>query len=146
VNRARLRTLVTFGASSAIATVCSEVVLVLCYGLLGVPPSVASVIAWFAGAVPNFFVNRTWTWQRRGRPSFRSEVLPYLGIVVVTLLIAIAATHTVAHLLADADHSVRTAVVAITYFGVYVLMFLIRFLLFARLYRRTPGPSAEVSP
>jgi putative flippase GtrA len=145
VNRQRIRTLVSFGASSVIATVCSEVVLILCYGVLGISPSIASVIAWFAGAVPNFFVNRAWTWQRRGRPSLRGELLPYAGIVLVTLLIAMLATHGVARATADAEHSVRTALVAITYFGVYVLMFLVRFVLFQRLYGRSHSPSGSHS-
>ena len=139
-----LRTISTYAASSVIATVCSEGTLILLYGVLGVSPGIASVVAWFAGAVPNFFVNRTWTWQRRGRPSFRGEIVPYVAIVLMTLVIAIAATHTVDHLLADSGAEVRTTVVAVTYFGVYVLMFLVRFFLFKRLYTSS-RPTQEVT-
>lgn len=137
----KLRTISTYAASAGIATVCSEGTLVLLYGVLGVSPGIASVVAWFAGAVPNFFLNRAWTWQRRGRPSLRGELLPYVAIVLATLLVAIVATHVVDHLLADADNTVRTTLVAVTYFGVYVLMFFVRFFLFRWLYtgRRPAG-------
>jgi putative flippase GtrA len=141
----RWRRLSTFAASSVIATLCSELVLVVCYGVIGLPPTVSSVIAWFAGAVPNFTLNRAWTWQASGRPSLRRELLPYVAIVVATLLLAMLATHTVDRLLADAEDSVRTALVAATFFGVYVFMFLLRYFLLSRLYSRTAAVSSGSS-
>src|SRR5919107_866363 len=73
---------------SVVAAGCSEVTLVLLYGLLHVAPGPASCLAWLAGAVPNYWLNRSWTWRRRGRPDLRREVLPYVVIVVVTLALA----------------------------------------------------------
>jgi putative flippase GtrA len=98
----------------------------------------ASVLAWLAGAVPNFWLNRTWTWQRTGRPSLRHEVLPYVVIVVTTLVLA-----TVATALADrwlqqqgATSSLRVALVAAVFLGVYVVVFAVRFVLLERLFGR----------
>ena len=62
----RVRRLSTYTAGSVIAAGCSEVALVVCYGLLDLAPAVSSTIAWVAGAVPNYWLNRSWTWQRRG--------------------------------------------------------------------------------
>src|SRR5215218_504418 len=73
---------------SVVAAGCSEATLVLLYGLLHMAPGPASCLAWLAGAVPNFWLNRTWTWRRRGRPDLRREVLPYVAISLTTLLLA----------------------------------------------------------
>jgi putative flippase GtrA len=135
-GRVPLRKLSTYAAGSAVATVCSEVTLVVCYGLLGLSPGWSSVLAWVAGALPNYWLNRSWTWQRRGRPSLRHEVLPYVVIVLVTLLLATLATGAVDAALSHHGSGVRTALVALTFLGVYVVMFLIRYVLMDRLFGR----------
>ena len=111
--------------------------LVVCYGLLGLAPAVASTIAWLAGAVPNYWLNRSWTWQRRGRPSLTREVLPYVAIILATLVLAAVVTRAVDTWLRDAgaSGSTRTLVVAVAFLGVYVAMFALRYLLLDRLFR-----------
>jgi putative flippase GtrA len=140
----RARRLSTYTAGSVVAAVCSEVALVACYGLLGLAPAVSSTIAWVAGAVPNYWLNRTWTWQRRGRPSLRHEVLPYVAIILATLLLAAVVTRGVDAWLRDLDVSgtVRTGAVAGAFLGVYVIMFIVRYLLLDRLFRPRPGPAS----
>lgn len=123
---------------SVVATVCSELAFVLLYGPLGVGTTWASVLGWLAGAVPNYWLNRTWTWQRTGRPSFRRELLPYLVIIVVTLVLATGVTHGLDVLLRSTgtSASLRVTLVAVAFFGVYVVMFVLRFLLLDRLFAR----------
>lgn len=137
----RARRLSTYTAGSVVAAACSEVALVTCYGWLGLAPAASSTIAWVAGAVPNYWLNRTWTWQRRGRPSLRHEVLPYVVIVVATLLLAAVVTAGVDAWLRGLDVSgtVRTGVVAGAFLGVYVIMFVVRYLLLDRLFRPRSG-------
>jgi putative flippase GtrA len=132
-----VRRLTTYTAGSAIAAGCSELALVVCYGLLDLAPAVSSTIAWVAGAVPNYWLNRSWTWQRTGRPSFRREVLPYVAIILTTLLLAAVVTKGVDGWLRDADVSgtARTVAVAAAFLGVYVIMFVVRYLLLDRLFR-----------
>src|SRR3954452_9378608 len=84
--------LLSYFTGSVVATVSSEVVFVLLYGVLALGTTWASVVSWLAGAVPNFFLNRNWAWQRTGRPSLRHEVLPYVAIIVTTLVLATVAT------------------------------------------------------
>ena len=138
----RSRRLSTYTAGSVVAAGCSELTLVVCYGLLGWAPAVSSTIAWLAGAVPNYWLNRSWTWQRRGRPSLRHEVLPYVAIVLATLLLAALVTKGVDTWLRGLDVSgtTRTVAVAVAFLGVYVLMFVLRYLLLDRLFR----PRSEV--
>jgi putative flippase GtrA len=96
------------------------------------------VLSWLAGAIPNFWLNRNWAWQRTGRPSLRREVVPYAAIVIVTLLLATLLTH-----LADAwlqhqgvSHSLRVTLVAAVFLGTYVVVFALRFVLLERLFTR----------
>ena len=119
------------------AAACSEGVLLLCYAVLELPPEVASTVAWFAGAVPNYWLNRRWTWQRRGRPSMLREVLPYVAIILATLLLAALVTKGVDAWLRDAEVSgtARTVAVAVAFLGVYVAMFAVRYVLLDRLFR-----------
>jgi putative flippase GtrA len=132
-----------YGAGSVLATVCSQSTFLLLYGPLGASTTVSSVLAWFAGAVPNYWMNRSWTWGRRGRPSLRRELLPYAAIILGTLVLAILATAGVAALLdgTSVSHSARTFLVSGTYFLVYAVMFVFRFLLFDRLFGSREAPA-----
>src|SRR3954452_3718602 len=121
--------LLRYAGGSAVATVSSEVTFVLLYGPLHVAPAWASVVAWLAGAVPNYWLNRSWTWRRTGRPGLRDELLPYIAIIALTLLLATLATRWTdawLHSL-DTDPTLRVALVAAVFLGVYVAMFVLRF-------------------
>ena len=137
-------TALRYVGGSVVAAGCSEVTLVVLYGLLHVAPGPASCAAWLAGAVPNFWLNRSWAWRRRGRPDLRREVLPYVVIVLVTLALATVLTGVVDRLsrAGGTDSTVRVVLVAGTFLGVYVAVFVLRFVLFDRLFTRLdPAPS-----
>lgn len=137
--------LLKFGTGAIIATICSQATFLILYGPLNSSTTVASVGAWIAGAVPNYWINRAWTWKRRGRPSFRRELLPYAAIVLGTLVLAIAATAAAAAALdgTSVSASGRTFLVSGTYFLVYAVMFVFRFLLFDRLFATPPEPDED---
>jgi putative flippase GtrA len=138
----RVRRLSTYTAGSVIAAGCSELALVVCYGLLDLAPAVSSTVAWLAGAIPNYWLNRSWTWQRKGRPSLTREVLPYVAIILVTLVLAALVTRGVDSWLRGADVSgtARTVAVAAAFLGVYVIMFAVRYVLLDRLFRSEERP------
>ena len=95
----------------------------------------ASVLAFVAGAVPNYLMNRYWAWQRRGRPDHRREVLPYAVIVIVTAITAILVTTAADRWVRDhvATHGWQVALVGAAFLGTYGAMFVLKFLLFDRL-------------
>ena len=138
---------VRYTGGSVVATVCSELTFVLLYGPLHLTPTWSSCLAWLAGALPNYWLNRSWAWRRRGRPSLRREILPYALIVAVTLVLATLATRAADHALSGADisASLRVTLVAATFFGVYVVMFVLRFFLFDRLFARLARHEAPPS-
>jgi putative flippase GtrA len=137
--------LVRYFTGSVVATVSSEAVFVLLYGVLALGTTWASVLAWLAGAVPNFWLNRNWAWQRTGRPSLGQEVLPYAAIIVSTLILATIATDLADHWLHQhgTASSVRVGLVAAVFLGVYVVVFVVRFFLLERLFSRLPHPQQE---
>ena len=139
-RRGQIRRLTTYAAGSVVAAGCSELALVVCYGLLHLPAGRSALVAWLAGALPNYWLNRSWTWRQRGRPSLRREVLPYVVIILVTLVLAVGASHAVAALLHRRSDATRTAALAITFFGVYVVVFFARYALLNRLFQRLSPP------
>ncbi len=137
--------LLRYFTGSVVATVSSEVVFVLLYGVVAMGTIWASVLSWLAGAVPNFWLNRNWAWQRTGRPSLRHEVLPYAVIIVTTLVLATIATGLADRWLHEqgTSSSVRVVLVAAVFLGVYVAVFVVRFFLLERLFGRLPHPQQE---
>ena len=131
-----LRKLSTYTAGSVIAAGCSELALLLCYGVLHLSPGVSAVLGWLCGALPNYWLNRRWTWRRTGRPDARRELLPYVLIVLVTLALAALVTHAVDAALSASSEATRTTLVGAAFLGVYVVMFLVRYLLLDRLFGR----------
>jgi putative flippase GtrA len=123
-----------FTANSAVAAMISEATFVIVYGALDAGARLAGVVAFVAGAIPNWALNRRWTWRRRGRPRLGREVLPYIAVVISTAAAATAlgglADRWVRGL--DASRSLQVALVAIAYLLPYGVVFLIKFLLFDR--------------
>lgn len=132
-DRARVRIFGRYTAASIVAAILSELAFLASYGL-GAIPLVASIIAWFAGAVPNYLLNRRWAWQRDGKADLRRELLPYAAIVVVT-----AGTAAVVTTVADAlvrdwvdSHTWQVLLVGAAFLATYGVMFLLKFVLFDR--------------
>lgn len=130
--------LLRYLTGSVVATVCSEVVFVALYGLLGMGTTWSSILSWVAGAVPSFWLNRNWAWQRKGRPSLRDEVLPYVSIIVATLVLATILTHVTDSWLhhQGVSATVRVTIVAAVFLGTYVVVFALRFVLLDRMFAR----------
>jgi putative flippase GtrA len=118
-----------YTGGSVIAFTTSEVVLVLCYatGLLGTTG--ATVAAFFAGAIPNYVLNRQWVWERRGRVRVGREVVLYAIVSLVSLVAAAAATGWAAQAV-DGSKAMGTAVVAAAYLVTYGVLFVAKFVLF----------------
>ena len=124
-----------YATGSVVATVCSQTTFFLLYGPLHSSATAATALGWLAGAVPNYWVNRAWTWQRRGRPSLSREVIPYLAIVLTTLLLATVATNVAEAVFAErVSDGVRIALVSATFLAVYGVVFLLKFFLLDRLF------------
>jgi putative flippase GtrA len=118
-----------------VSTACSQVTLVLLFGVFDISAEVSGAVAFVAGAVPNFLIHRFWTWRCSGPVGVRRELLPYLAVITFSGLVAVAITTGVDRLIGGAieDHAVRTAVIAVVYGLSYLPVFVLKFALLDRL-------------
>ncbi|MGH3948011.1 MAG: GtrA family protein [Pseudonocardiaceae bacterium] len=136
-----------YTAASVIAGVISEVVFVAAYWL-GALPVVASLVAFAAGAVPNYLMNRYWAWQRSGKADRARETLPYAAIVIVTAAAAALITTVADSLVRDHvdQHALQVALVGAAFLGTYGFMFVLKFVLFDRfIFVRRPADTPETT-
>jgi putative flippase GtrA len=131
--RKRIRLWARYTGASVVAGIISEVVFVVTYWLAAAPLA-ASLLAFVAGAVPNYLMNRYWAWQRHGRPDRTREILPYTVIVVVTAVTAILVTTAADRWVRDhvAVHALQVTLVGAAFLATYGAMFVLKFVLFDR--------------
>ena len=84
-RRPRLAKLVRYSAASVAGVVTSQVVLLGCVFGLGMAAAWANVIAVVVGAIPNYLINRAWTFGKQGKHSMYREVLPFWGMALLGL-------------------------------------------------------------
>jgi len=121
-----------YALGSVVALLTSVAVFALLLSL-GVGTTIDSVVAFLAGAVPNWVLNRRWAWRRRGQVSIAREVIGYAGISLLSLLAASAVTGWAHHAVQDvAGHGLRVALVTLSYVAVQGLLFGLKFLAYDR--------------
>ena len=137
-SRGRLLLWARYSASSVVATVVSQLAFALCYWF-GTAAILATVVAWFAGAVPNYVLNRRYTWGRSG------QKLPYTIIVIGSAVTAAVVTSVTDHLVQPIEsHAWKTMLVSGSYLATYAILFIVKFVLFDRLVFAKPAtPAAE---
>ena len=101
----------------------------------------ATLVAWLAGAVPNYLLSRRWAWGRQG------QLLPYAMIVIGSAVTAALVTTATDHLVQGIDsHAWKTVLVTGSYFGTYGVLFILKFVLFDRLVFAKPAAVADPVP
>lgn len=116
---------------SIIAAATSAVTFALLY-VLGLGTTVCSVIAFVAGAIPNWTLNRRWAWQVTGRIAFGREVVAYVIVSVLTLIASSEATAWTSHQVMSlpAHYGIRVTLVTASYLGVFAVLFGVRFVIY----------------
>jgi putative flippase GtrA len=122
-----------FAIASAVAAGTSAIVFPILY-VLGASTTVCSVVAFFAGAIPNWTLNRRWTWKVEGNVSFAREVVAYVIISATTLLLLSLTTGwTDRHVQSiPAGHGLRALIVTASYFGTLAVLYGARFFIYER--------------
>jgi putative flippase GtrA len=123
-----------YSVGSVVAIVASEIAFVLCYGTGWLGTTGSSVVAFCAGAIPNYVLNRSWAWERKGRPHLGREVVLYAVVSIVSLVSAAVVTGWVSRVVPHftASYPARTAAVAAAYLATYGLLFILKFVIFQR--------------
>ncbi len=112
-----------YGAGSVVAFATSTVVLFVCLSLFDMGAITSTVIAFLAGAIPNWVLNRRWAWERRGRDGVVKETTLYVIVSVVALVASSAADKFTAVETAQLHNDlVKNVLVTVSYmFSVVVL-------------------------
>jgi putative flippase GtrA len=120
----------TLGSVVALAT--SEVAFVVCYGTGRLGTTASSAVAFVAGAIPNYVLNRSWAFGRRGRVRVGREVVLYAVVSLVSFAASALATGWMSHIAphVTTSHDLRTALVAGAYLATYGVLFVAKFLVF----------------
>jgi putative flippase GtrA len=131
---------------SVISTVVSIATLALVYGVFRVWSEVPSTL--FANAVatvPSYYLNRNWAWGKTGRSHIRREVLPFWGLSIAGMLLSILTSSEARHLgirYFNHDHLIRTAIVEGMNIFAFAVLWVVKFLVFQRLFRVAPVDDA----
>ncbi len=123
-----------YAIGSVIALATSVVVFALLLAM-GVGTTADSILAFIAGAVPNWVLNRRWAWERSGEMDVAREVVGYAVISVVALIASSAGTgwtDTFVRNHFGHEHALRVALVTLSYVLVQGLLFVAKFVAYDR--------------
>jgi putative flippase GtrA len=125
------RRIARFAISSMVAATTSAVVFAVLY-VMGASTTACSITAFVAGAIPNWTLNRRWTWKVDGRVAFGREILAYVVVSASTLVALSLATGWTHRHVQDipAGHGIRVMLVTGSYFAVLALLYGVRFFLY----------------
>ncbi len=90
-HRPKVAKLFRYSAASVAGVVTSQVVLIGLVLGAGVDAAPANVVAVVAGALPNYLINRAWTFNKTGAHSLSREILPFWGMAILGLLLSTVA-------------------------------------------------------
>lgn len=133
------RKIIRFTGVSVVSTITSNLVLFIVYWPRWIPNEVwATVFGNVVATAPSYYLNRTWTWGKRGRSHLRREVLPFwslsfLGIAFSTLG-ATWARHLV-HTHPLWSHLVDTGLVLGANIASFAIFWVLKLWIFNRIFR-----------
>jgi putative flippase GtrA len=78
-------------AASGTSVAAGQIVLALCFGVARWPAEASNLVAFAAGAVVSYTLNRRWTWKVSGRSRFLGEIVPFSALAAAGLLISTVA-------------------------------------------------------
>ncbi|MHB1988782.1 MAG: GtrA family protein [Acidimicrobiales bacterium] len=130
-----LHRLAKFATVSLISTAVTQGLLFLTYDVISLGSAMAcNVIATAVATVPAYWLNRTWTWGKRGKSHPWREIAPFwiiafVGLVLSTVAVGIAA-HNADHI--SHSHLVRRAFVQFANLVTYGFIWIARYSIFNR--------------
>lgn len=129
-----LAKLLKYSAASVAGTITDGIVFALLYPSIGTPANVVSVAL---GAIPNYLINRYWTWAKKGRNQLMAEVVPFwamafLGLVISTVVVGYI------H-----DHDGGTLIAFAGKFGSFGVLWVARFVILDRVLFKTEPELTE---
>ena len=129
--------LMRFASVSAISTVVSFTTISIVYGTKLVHGEIAStVVGNMVATVPSYYLNRTWTWGKKGRSHFRGEILPFWLMAVLGTTCSIFGASLAKHVIFtyQLHHLVATAIVAFANLISFGIFWVLKLKVFNRIF------------
>ena len=125
------RRIARFAISSMVSAITSAIVFAVLY-VVGFSTTVCTITAFVAGAIPNWTMNRRWTWKVEGQVAFGREIVAYVVLSASTLVaLSLATAWTHRHVQGiPAGHGIRVILVTGSYFAVLALLYGVRYFLY----------------
>jgi putative flippase GtrA len=86
---ATLQKLLRYSVASGTGVFSYLVILIIVNGILGLPDQLSNVIAVAISAIPNYLVNRTWTWRQTGKNRLWGEIVPFWTMAFLGFVLSI---------------------------------------------------------
>jgi putative flippase GtrA len=138
-----------YSVASLLATAISQVVLLVMYGVWETDAMTASTIAFLVGAVPHFFMVRSWAWGNKGTAGRRTEIIAYVVVTAAGGALSVGIT-TVFDWLLDPlidDRAWQSIGLVLAYLVSGAPVFLLKFFALDKVFRRpanqTPVAASE---
>jgi putative flippase GtrA len=105
----------------------------------------STVFANLVASVPAYYLNRTWSWGKSGRSHVFKEVVPFWTMTAIGITMSIGTASVARHLsnVYDLHHFGRTVVVEGANTGAFALLWVVKFLVFNRLFNVDPVAHAD---
>ena len=119
-----------YAIGSVVALMTSIIVFAVTYVILGGHPTTCSILAFFAGAIPNWILNRRWAWKITGRADFLREIVAYIaisGVVLVASSVGTSAMQSWVKANVTPHHGIRVLLVTGAYVFVQAVLFVVKF-------------------
>lgn len=129
---------VRYSLVSVVAVGVSQLVLIICNGLLGWSAVASNLTAVSIGCIPSYTLNRSWVWGKRGRNHLWREVAPFWALA----LLGLAFSTVLVHLASRWNDSIIVVSAAnLTAFGI---LWVAKYLLLDSLLFALPGDDSEL--
>ena len=88
-----VRKLAKYSTASVVAVAVGQPVFWLFDGVLGWDAVPANLVSVSAGSVPNYLINRRWTWSQTGRNRLWGEVVPFWVMSAMGMILSLIAVN-----------------------------------------------------
>ena len=124
-----------YASVSVISTLVTQVILFMTYHVWSVGTAMeCNVIATAVASVPAYYLNRTWTWGKKGRSNVWGEVVPFWAIAFTAMVLSTIAVGVAAHNADRIAHGSleRALIVNCANLVTYAILWTVRYLVLNR--------------
>jgi putative flippase GtrA len=129
--------LIRFTSVSLIATTTSQLGILLFYGVFHIWGVVGSTIAAnLVATVPSYYLNRSWTWGKKGRSHVLKEIVPFWTMSVLGIAVSYFGARLAKHIVNayNFPHAVDTLIVMLANFLSFGIFWVLKLMLFNRIF------------